>query len=146
MVTQTVQDRFWEKVAITPSCWLWMGSKTLGGYGHVGLNGKYPLAHRLSYEWAIGPIPEGFQIDHLCRVRNCVNPKHLEAVTQQENIRRGDGGSFNREKTHCNNGHIYDAVNTYLKNDGGRQCLPCQRIYDAKRYQARKNSGYGVEV
>lgn len=70
-------------------CWLWLGSKSSYGYGIYVLNGKSIPAHRYAYERFNGPIPKGLQIDHLCRVKNCVNPTHLEVVTQLENIRRG---------------------------------------------------------
>lgn len=73
------------------NCWLWDGAKSTAGYGHVNLGRGlgWRHAHRLTYEHFIGPIPEGLELDHLCRVRNCVNPWHLEAVTHRENVRRG---------------------------------------------------------
>lgn len=81
-------------------------------------------AHRLSYTLAYGSIPEGLVIDHLCRTPVCVRPDHLEAVTQQENMRRGPGA-----KTHCKRGHEFNEVNTYVRKDtGARFCRPCKNI------------------
>ena len=102
------------------------------------LNKKMILAHRFSYEHFRELIPEGLQIDHLCRVRHCVNPVHMEAVTQQENIRRGKAGQrtgeLNLAKTHCPYGHPYDEENTYvILSTGNRQCRICRRERDIRR-------------
>ena len=70
-------------------CWLWRGKCLASGYGYLSVEGQTTFAHRVSYEYHVGPIPEGLHIDHLCRVRNCVNPEHLEPVTHKENHRRG---------------------------------------------------------
>jgi HNH endonuclease len=78
-------------------CWVWERSLTTKGYGNTSKDGKTALAHRVYYEQAKGPIPEGLQIDHLCRNRACVNPDHMEAVPQQENLRRGVGTKLTAE-------------------------------------------------
>jgi len=83
-------ERFWSKVEKTVSCWLWTAS-TRRGYGQFVINNKPTPAHRFAYEQLVGDIPRGLQLDHLCRVRNCVNPEHLEPVTSRENILRGEG-------------------------------------------------------
>ena len=85
---ETDEERFWSKVIVTPMCWWWTGSLQSKGYGQFRLDGSLVLAHRYAYEICFGPIPEDLQIDHLCLVRHCVNPAHLEPVTGDENIRR----------------------------------------------------------
>lgn len=81
--------RFWSKVEKTDNCWGWKGKTvSTGGYPQFSINRRQKLAHRISYEWFVGPIPEGFEVDHLCRNIRCVNPAHLEAVTGSENLRR----------------------------------------------------------
>lgn len=87
----TAEERFWRKLEKTETCWLWTAAKQQNGYGMFGTepSSKVTTAHRYSYELHVGPIPEEMQIDHLCRVRACVNPAHLEVVTGLQNIRRG---------------------------------------------------------
>lgn len=101
---------------LTP-CVIWSGSIQGNGYGRVGNNG---YAHRVAYEEAFGPIPTDLHVDHICRVRACVNPDHLEAVTQKENNRRAQAA-----RTHCRHGHPLDGVKKYA---GGlaRFCLTCK--------------------
>jgi hypothetical protein len=79
------EPRFWGKVEKTAGCWQWLAHKGHDGYGRFKLNGRAYLAHRLAYELASGPIPEGLQIDHTCHARSCVNPSHLRAVTNKQN-------------------------------------------------------------
>lgn len=98
-------------------CWLWTKSLTNTGYGMVSHDGKQWLVHRLMYTLAVGPIPKGLELDHLCRNPACCNPEHLEAVTHTENCRRGLQGKINNcqsAKTHCPAGHPYDRENTRL--------------------------------
>lgn len=105
-------DRFMEKVEKTDSCWLWKAHTNSDGYGIFsiaspgGLPNKSVRAHRWVYERLVGPIPDGYQIDHRCRVRNCVNPEHLEAVRPRVNTLRGNTrAADNAQKTHCPQGH-----------------------------------------
>lgn len=113
------------KISEAPSgCWLWTAYLDKKGYGRLRWQGKGCKAHRLVYELLVGPIPAGLQIDHLCRVRNCVNPAHMEPVTLAENVRRGTSGAINRTKTHCPKGHEYTADNTYT-HKGKRACKAC---------------------
>ena len=134
--------KFYAKISQTNTCWIWVGAQTPGGYGKMGVGGKTKYAHRLSYEHWNGPIPHKLQIDHLCRVRQCVNPQHLEAVSGRENLIRGFGASgVNARKTICNNGHAYTPENTYLYR-GRRQCNECRaayrKIWNDKQRKARK--------
>ena len=130
----TLAARFWAKVDQDGpgGCWLWTAALYRNGYGIFNVRGRSCLAHRVAYELAIGPIPEGLQIDHVrargCMHRHCVNPAHLEAVTQRENLLRGDTvTAANAAKTHCPQGHAYDEANTMAQTDGGRKCRQCQR-------------------
>lgn len=121
-------ERFWSKVEQTDSCWLWLASLSAEGrYGRFCIRGKDRRAHRVAYELLVGPIPEGMTIDHLCRVRHCVNPSHLEAVTMKVNVLRGNAFSAtNARKTHCIHGHEFTPRNTSKKTNGGRRCLVCE--------------------
>ena len=119
--------RVMAKVRQTSGCWEWMASLTPSGYGQVWWRGRLVNAHRVVFEIVRGPIAEGMQLDHLCRNRRCVNPDHLEPVTQSENLRRGERAS----RTHCPAGHEYDRRNTatYARSathHGGRQCRQCR--------------------
>ena len=109
-------------------CWLWTGRLDPKGYGTVHVFGKSQRAHRVVYELFVGPIPDGLELDHLCRVRHCVNPDHLEPVDHKTNVLRGDGwGAKNARKTHCVNGHEFTDENTRLRIDGSRDCRACAR-------------------
>lgn len=123
-------------VAIDSSgCWIWIGFTNQRGYGRYRINGRTWVAHRLFYTMYKNEIPDNLVIDHLCKVRNCVNPEHLEAVTQQENVSRGDSGRYFKSKTHCPKGHEYDEKNTRLYN-GRRYC----RICDKERKRIKRSS------
>ena len=127
-------ERFWSRVNKTATCWLWLAARQSQGYGVLRINcvrgsqGVLVYAHRVSYELTKGKIPDGLELDHLCRVRHCVNPDHLEAVSGDENIRRGISlAAINARKTHCKLGHPLSGDNLYLRPDGmGRQCLVCK--------------------
>lgn len=123
-------ERFWSKVEPTGFCWLWKES-TVKGHGSFFLSraeGK-AYSHRWAYEHLVGPIPEGLELDHLCRVRHCVNPDHLEPVTRRENFLRGYAiGARSVREGKCRKGHEYTPENTYTRNDGrGRMCRTCGR-------------------
>jgi hypothetical protein len=140
-------ERFWSRVAAEPNsgCWLWVGAIANTGYGTYAVSGPPPsykttvLAHRHIYLTLVGPIPDGLQLDHLCRTRCCVNPAHLEPVTQAENIRRGESPSGRHARvTHCPFGHAYEGKNIMVvrKKDGttNRRCAACHyRRHNARR-------------
>lgn len=137
-MTTDVESAFWLRVAKGESasdCWTWVGQICGGGYGLL----RKMRAHRLSYEINVGPIPPGLVIDHLCRNRACVNPAHLEPVTNRENILRGHSLSAQRaRKTHCVRGHEFTEENTYRDGKGRRYCRECQRHRSAARWMAMK--------
>jgi hypothetical protein len=111
-------------------CIVWVGSTNNLGYGIVQVApGELGLAHRVAYEDANGPIPEGMVIDHLCRVRNCVNPAHLEAVTSGENTRRGKRARSLGVGETCSNGHLAESeADVYYRRNGTTECMECRRI------------------
>lgn len=121
--------------SLTLPCWVWKGRPNRGGYGvlnvkHSDGRWKPVLNHRAAYMILIGPIPDGLEPDHLCRVRLCWNPWHLDPVTRLVNVRRGIApsisGTWLRSKTHCPQGHPYDEANTSRRN-GRRHCRACDR-------------------
>lgn len=120
-------ERIFDQISPEPNsgCWLWLGYVNKGGYGTVYHEKKMHKAHRLIYQAVRGPIPPSLQLDHLCRVRCCVNPSHLEPVTLLENIRRGESG-YNRKKQECKHGHPFTADNTLMRGTE-RCCRACRR-------------------
>ncbi len=109
-------------------CWLWTGQLNNNGYAFAQRGPGHPkrVVHRILWEHYNDQfIPEGMQLDHLCRQRNCVNPDHFEAVTPSVNTSRQNHA--NRNKTHCKHGHEYTAENTRTTKDGKRVCRQCQR-------------------
>lgn len=152
-MADTIIARFMDKVACEPNtgCWLWLGALTPTGYPTFWINGQTERAHRVSYELFKGPIPEGLTVDHTCHDpkvcllgegcphRSCVNPEHLAAVTDLENMRRGHGSkrgqlaaaAVKHAITHCPQGHEYSPDNTYIYSQK-RQCRACRKV----RWQA----------
>ena len=139
-------ERFWRKVRVNDEtgCWEWISPLRSDGYGVFGLKiggvQRTLRAHRLTYEAVNGPIPEGLECDHLCRVRRCCNPVHIEAVTRKVNLNRGDVAETQRRRhaavTHCPQGHEYTPSNTLLwQKDGvlSRRCRTCERERGERR-------------
>lgn len=122
-------ERFWDKVQFTGTCWLWTACTNAKGYGQFKVEGRMVGAHRWAYEQVYGAIPEGLQIDHLCRTVNCVYPLHLEVVTSRVNTLRGNGrAGINARKTHCPNGHEYSGENLRVDAYGKRYCRTCSKV------------------
>lgn len=135
----------WEKVHRSgdTDCWIWTGATNTAGYGVIGVkrDDKYrmAMAHRVVYVLSGGEIPEGLQLDHLCRVRFCVRPSHLEPVTCKENLRRGDGITGRSYRaTACKWGHDYTEANTYVNAQGYRSCRICHARRERERKARRK--------
>ena len=123
-------ERFFKHVDKTEGCWVWKGSKWKD-YGCFRIDGKSVKAHRFAYESLVGPIPEGMQLDHLCRNRSCIRPDHLEPVTNLENTLRGENFIARHiAKTHCAHGHSLSGDNLRIEivNGGKRRvCRTCNR-------------------
>ena len=155
MTTQERNERAWKRFEpkvdfdgpipeIRPdlgACWLWTAGVSVYGYGDFWNGSKRVRAHRFAYEHLIGPIPDGLDLDHLCRTRSCVNPGHLEAVTHRVNVLRGEGPTARHaRKTHCNQGHPFDSVNTYIEPPGFRRCRTCVSRKSKLWHQAKKGA------
>ncbi|MET8314824.1 HNH endonuclease signature motif containing protein [Rhodococcus erythropolis] len=139
VMTATAQARIKQSSTVNEQteCWEWAKGRDRDGYGRIKFHGKHRAAHRVAYEAFRGPIPEGLHIDHLCRTRHCVNPAHMEPVTNLVNIRRGFEA---RLKTHCKNGHPRTSDNTYQYTPGSKACRECRKAvcarYNASQRQA----------
>ncbi|MFK8844751.1 HNH endonuclease signature motif containing protein [Streptomyces sp. Ac-502] len=126
---------FARSVAGPSACILWCGARTPQGYGQLYVSGRNLSVHRIAYAEFVGPIPGGLEIDHLCRVRHCVNPHHLRAVTHAENTRRAIRSSL----VICRRGHALTPENVYLHKDGIRECRVCKRARN-NAYSARRRA------
>lgn len=142
MARPSAEERFSASFDKTETCWLWTRHKDDAGYGVFFAHGKFYKAHRYSYEMSHGAIPPGYQIDHLCRVRECVRPAHLEAVTPAvNNIRSFGPSALNARKTHCVRGHEYDRISASRQ---WRKCSRCERERAIRRGLARPDSPLGL--
>lgn len=142
-LTPAEQDRFWSKVTTSPGddCWRWTGGLGTTGYGRISLGGRKGRqwgAHRIAWSLLRGDVPDGLELDHLCRVRSCVNPWHLEPVTHAVNSRRSSAGAVNAARlsaqTHCKRGHEFTPANTRRTRSGSRRCRECDRQASNRRY------------
>jgi HNH endonuclease len=143
-----VIERWWSYVEQTDTCWYWTGRIDEDGYGRFRFNleGRQieVRAYRFGYILLVGDIPDGHELDHLCKNRSCVRPDHLEPVIHRVNTLRSDNFiAVNAKKTHCPKGHAYDEANTYLYPNGSRQCRTCRREGIRRLYHERKETVVG---
>lgn len=142
-------ERFVDKA--TNGCWTWIGKSSRDGYGRFFHKSRWQMAHRAAHELFVGPIPTGFEVDHLCHNadatcaggpacphRLCVNPSHLEAVTHKTNMRRTEYIGSKARQTHCKHGHEFDDANTARDSRGTRRCRACDRDKKAALRAQRK--------
>ena len=143
-------DDFKARLVKSPDsdCILYIGTLGYNGYGTFAYDSRFYHAHRFAWEMEMGPIPDGMQIDHLCRVRNCCNVKHLEVVTPRENTLRGDTpAARNARKTHCKRGHEFTPENTRISKHGHRFeriCRACARDHMRRIRAAKRSSQFSV--
>lgn len=139
--TINVVERLLKKIDRTDNgCWIWTGAMQSNGYGTAVVGYKQTTAHRHIYQATFGGLSKDLQLDHLCRNRACVNPNHLEPVSQRENILRGNGvAAINSKKTVCKNGHQYNEHNTYQRIRNGRPERDCKvcRTEAVNRFKER---------
>ena len=135
---EEIRESLFKKVKKARGCWIWLGAINPAGYGTISFKGKIYKAHRVIYELSIRKVPSGKVLDHKCRNRSCVNPKHLRVVTNRENVLSGVGiTAKNALKTHCARGHRltkenvtdYREDSNKKRRDYGRKCIPCMRYY-----------------
>jgi hypothetical protein len=140
----TVEERLdkWTYYEPNTGCWLWTGARDANGYGRIAVgNGRWRSAHRVTYELAVGPVPAGLELDHLCQQRACRSPYHLEPVTHRENMRRGNGPMARKARqTHCLHGHPLTGANLRIRQAGLRQCRTCERAALERLHAAEKGA------
>lgn len=136
-------NRLFSKISVKPSgCWIWTASLDGKGYGQININQRPQRAHRETYKLFFGEIPKGLVLDHKCRTKNCVNPFHLEPVTQAENVRRGDAGKYLKvlvelRGNKCKKGHNYEEYPPYTSKRGTIICRRC-RADGVAEYKRKK--------
>jgi hypothetical protein len=146
--SSTVAERLWPRFELKPDtgCWMWQGADNGKGYGQIWMNGRMRRVHRIAYLLTFGPLPADKQIDHLCRERACLNPEHMQVVSNRENVARGNGpGALAARTNRCKNGHEFTPENTYhythsqSKGGGpGRRCNTCHAATNRAYKQRQK--------
>ena len=137
-----LRDRIMRRVEVAPDgCWLWTGALAPNGYGIVqkGRRAGTTVVHKAMWQLDNGPVPDGLELDHLCRVRRCCNPAHLEPVTRQTNVDRGLQAAGKQRRTECINGHPFTSNNTITTSRQLRSCRTCQNRRN-REYRARKKA------
>jgi hypothetical protein len=139
-VDQGTVVRFWAKVAKSDGCWIWIGARNQNGYGNFGDSERVLKAHRVAYQLLIGPIPDGLELDHRCRIRACVNPSHLEPVTHEVNCGRRCNSLATA--TRCRRGHELDEANTAVvtRTDNGKVRRCCRACFRLEYHERRIRS------
>ena len=143
MDTERLEQRMWKYIEPEPNsgCWLWIGYQTPRQYGRILVDGHSRFAHRIAYALWKGPLTPDLTIDHLCRVHSCVNPAHLELVTQRENVLRGNAkAALLAQQTHCQHGHPLEGEFIYRRKNR-RICRVCCNAYHRVRYHRRRAAG-----
>jgi len=139
-MTLSLLDRLADRFAVDDGCWEWTAGHMKGGYGIVRVDGRQCLAHRVIYELLVGPIPEGKELDHLCRNTGCVRPSHLEPVKHRENVLRGEGLAARQAKqTHCGKGHLLSGSNLRMQGRK-RVCRRCN-MESCSRWRLAQKGG-----
>jgi hypothetical protein len=139
----TIEHRFFAKVQCEPmtGCWLWTGAISGSGYSVFKDSGIDKSGHRFAYEYFKADVPAGLVLDHSCDTPSCVNPDHLKACTQRENVLRSAGlAAINARKTHCVRGHELNEQNLRASNPGIRACKECHRLREAERRRAKRGT------
>lgn len=131
--------RFLAKIQVSDGCWEWQGAKNPRGYSWFrGEGGTPTTGHRFAYEAFVGPVPEGLDLDHLCRNTSCVRPDHLEPVSHRENLLRGETiAACHAVRTSCGRGHEYPGI-VSRRGDGSRICKVCVSDQNRVAYLKRK--------
>ena len=148
MKNETRERNFLARTEPEPNsgCWIWIGSRGPDGYGRMMVHGRITIVSRWAYQHFIGPLGPGLEADHKCRLRSCVNPQHLEAVTHRTNcLRSMNRAAINAAKKCCKRGHPFTPENTYLMLEGGRRCRMCQRVANL-RWSHKKHALGGAAV
>lgn len=145
---QKLRERMAAKIAVDEhGCWIWQGSLSAGGYGTVRVGPSSAQAHRITAEMFLPPWDPALDVDHLCRVRSCCNPLHVEPVEHKTNVQRSIGNG-NAAKTHCAQGHEFSEGNTYRPplQPTARQCIACQKAREANRTVTRRAARLAAQL